>query len=145
MAIILSFCLRIARVEREGENLCWFIIVLIRSRVSWFTSFSLFSIREIVDFFTSFKRAIFLMVSRFCILLFCNVLFNYLSLTLFVYLVMGKVWFIVGLVVSRYYIVIDVTNIIGFFLLFAAFFLFIGGYMEFDFTFFFRRRLKFFR
>ncbi|RIF72756.1 hypothetical protein UL57_13060 [Shigella boydii] len=71
-----------------------------------------------------------LMVSRFCILLSCNVLFNYLSLTLPVHSAMGKVWFIVGLVASRYYIAIDATNIIGFSLLFAALFSLTGGYME---------------
>lgn len=61
---------------------------------------------------TPLKRAMSLMVSRFCILLSCNVLFNYLSLTLPVHSAMGKVWFIVGLVASRYYIAIDATNII---------------------------------
>ncbi len=85
---------------------------------------------ETVDFPTPLKRAISLMVSRFCILLSCNVLFNYLSLTLPVHSAMGKVWFIVGLVVSRYYIAIDATNIIGFSLLFAALFSLTGGYME---------------
>ncbi|XNM76185.1 hypothetical protein ACLK2A_23195 [Escherichia coli] len=40
---------------------------------------------------------------------------------------MGKVWFIVGLVASRYYIAIDATNIIGFSLLFAALFSLTGG------------------
>ncbi len=77
---------------------------------------------ETVDFPTPLKRAMSLMVSRFCILLSCNVLFNYLSLTLPVHSAMGKVWFIVGLVASRYYIAIDATNIIGFSLLFAALF-----------------------
>lgn len=144
MVIILLFCLCIVCVEWEGENLCWFIIVLICLWVCWFMLFLLFSIWEIVDFFMLFKCVMFLMVSWFCILLFCNVLFNYLSLILFVYLVMGKVWFIVGLVVSRYYIVIDVMNIIGFFLLFVVFYLLIGGYMEFDFMFFFWWRLKLF-
>ena len=43
---------------------------------------------------------------------------------------MGKVWFIVGLVASRYYIAINATNIIGFSLLFAALFSLTGGYME---------------
>ncbi len=86
-----------------------------------------------------------LMVSRFCILLSRNVLFNYLSLTLPVHSAMGKVWFIVGLVASRYYIAIDATNIIGFSLLFAALFSLTGGYMEPDPTPLPRRRLKLFR
>ncbi|ARJ97939.1 hypothetical protein BMR59_09495 [Escherichia coli] len=86
-----------------------------------------------------------LMVSRFCILLSRNVLFNYLRLTLPVHSAMGKVWFIVGLVASRYYIAINATNIIGFSLLFAALFSLTGGYMEPDPTPLPRRRLKLFR
>ncbi|NYY77972.1 hypothetical protein DMI69_00835 [Escherichia coli] len=68
-----------------------------------------------------------LMVSRFCILLSHNVLFNCRPLTLPVHSAMGKVWFIVGLVASRY-IAINATNIIGFSLLFAALFSLTGLY-----------------
>ncbi|PQJ01349.1 hypothetical protein C5U37_10155 [Escherichia fergusonii] len=52
-----------------------------------------------------------MIVSRFCILLSRNVLFNYLSLTLPAHSAMGKVWFIVGLVATGYYIGMTATKI----------------------------------
>lgn len=57
---------RMARAEREGEKPCCCITASTRSRVRSLTPLSLLRTRDTVDFPTPLKRAISLMVSRFC-------------------------------------------------------------------------------
>ena len=54
------------RAEREGEKPCCCITASTRSRVRSLTPLSLLRTRDTVDFPTPLKRAISLMVSRFC-------------------------------------------------------------------------------
>lgn len=70
-----------------------------RSRVRSLTPLSLLSTRETVDFPTPLRRAMSLIVSRFCILFSRGVTLMVIKrVTLLKRRAMGKVWFIVGLI-----------------------------------------------
>ena len=91
-----------ARAEREGEKPCCCITASTRSRVRSLTPLSLLSTRDTVDFPTPLKRAISLMVSRFCMQGSRDGPIK-LSLMLLNQTAMSKVWFTSGLVTRVYH------------------------------------------